>query len=76
MITNFAICRPCVITGKPYTVFVRSEDWNDWQDRKKLAQEAFPYLSSADREFIISSISPEGWDQVFLEPLDDASDES
>ena len=73
MITNFAICRPCVITGKPYTVFVNSQDFTDWRERRKLAQEAFSYLSKEDREFIISGISPEGWEEMFSE---DASDES
>jgi hypothetical protein len=73
MSTNFAISKPCVVTGKPYTVFVNSQDFTDWSERKKLAQEAFPYLSKEDREFIISGISPDGWDEMFS---DDASDES
>lgn len=70
---NFAVCRPCVVTGKHYTVFVNSQDFSDWRDRKKLAQAAFPYLSKEDREFIISGISPEGWEEMLG---DDASDES
>ena len=73
MIMNLAICRPCVITGKPYTVFVNSQDFTDWREKRKLAQEAFSYLSKEDREFIISGISPDGWEEMFSE---DASDES
>lgn len=70
---NMAITAPCVVTGKAYTVFVRPEDYNDWANKKKLAHEAFPYLGKEDREFIISGISPDGWDEMFS---DDASDES
>lgn len=70
---NLAVCRPCIVTGKPYTVFVKSQDFTDWKERRKLAQEAFSYLSKEDREFIISGISPEGWEEMLSE---DASDES
>ncbi|MFN9957938.1 MAG: hypothetical protein ACK55I_32945, partial [bacterium] len=67
------ITKNCVVTQKPYTVFVNSQDFIDWKERRKLAQNAFPYLSREDREFIISGVSPEGWEQIFAE---DASDES
>lgn len=30
-----------------------------------LAQEAFPHLSASDREFIISGVTPEEWDEMF-----------
>jgi len=70
---KFEITKNCVVTHKSYTVFVQLQDFVDWQERRKLAQNAFPYLSTADREFIISGISPDGWDQIFTE---DASDES
>lgn len=30
-----------------------------------LAQEAFPHLSARDREFILSGITPEEWDEMF-----------
>lgn len=30
-------------------------------------QDAFPYLSADDREFLISGMSPEGWDETFPE---------
>ena len=67
------ITKNCVVTQKPYTVFVNSQDFTDWRERRKLAQEAFSYLSKEDREFIISGISPDGWEEMFSE---DASDES
>lgn len=70
---KFEITKNCVVTQKPYTVFVQLQDFVAWQERRELAQNAFPYLSKEDREFIISGISPEGWDQIFTE---DASDES
>ena len=33
----------------------------------KYVQDAFPYLSADDREFLISGMSPEGWDATFRE---------
>ncbi len=33
-------------------------------------EEAFPYLSESDREFLISGFSPAGWDKIFP-PEDD-----
>jgi hypothetical protein len=34
---------------------------------KRFIQDAFPYLSANDREFLISGMSPEGWDETFKE---------
>jgi hypothetical protein len=48
------------------TVTVNSADFHDYQDGKiKYIQDAFPYLSSDDREFLISGMSPEGWEKTF-----------
>jgi hypothetical protein len=67
------IARNCIITKKIYSVRVNIDDYMNWQNGSILAQQAFPYLSAEDREFLISGISPEGWGQIFS---DDASDES
>lgn len=64
MADTMTITKKCVHTGKPYSVTVDSEGYFRWVNGE-LAQRAFPYLSVADREFLISGISPEGWDQLF-----------
>jgi hypothetical protein len=54
----------CRVTGKYYEVFVNKEDYIAWQGGQ-CAQHAFPYLTASDREFIITGMSPEGWDLLF-----------
>lgn len=49
-----ALCR---VTGKPYSVRVKWADFDDW-DMGKNPDDAFPYLSAADRAFLIYGISP------------------
>jgi hypothetical protein len=58
------IAKACHVTGKSYRVTVRKCDYEAWK-RGTLAQTAFPYLNAADREFIISGTSPEGWKILF-----------
>ena len=55
------ITRPCLITGKNYTVFTTEEQYERWKDGE-LIQVAMPDLRSEDREFLISGMSPDGWD--------------
>ena len=57
----------CCITGKPYSVTVKSADLKRYSTSQDLIQDVFPYLSPGDREFIKTRISPEGWDQMFNE---------
>lgn len=50
------------------TVAVFKEDLDDYYKRdgpKRHVQTAFPYLSADDREFLISGMSPEGFDAAF-----------
>lgn len=54
----------CVVTNKPYSVTVKLKDYEDWT-QGKLTQQAFPYLDAGQREFLISGISPEGWEEEF-----------
>lgn len=54
------------------TVSVFKEDleaYNKGEGPKRYIQNAFPYLSADDREFLISGMSPEGFDRLF--PPDD-----
>jgi hypothetical protein len=61
---SFKIGGKCRVTGKYYEVFVNKTDYIAWQYGKN-AQDAFPYLTASDREFIITGFSPEGWDLIF-----------
>jgi hypothetical protein len=56
--------QPCRITGELWNVTVDEDDYNDWKNGK-YAQDAFPYLSADEREFIISGTSPEGWKKLY-----------
>jgi hypothetical protein len=59
------VVNKCLITRKIYSVRVNIDDYMNWRNGSLLAQQAFPYLSAGDREFLISGISPEGWDQMY-----------
>lgn len=55
-------CRCC---GKETPVSVNLEDLGAWQRGEKLIQDAFPYLSPAKRELLITRTCPECWDKMF-----------
>jgi hypothetical protein len=56
----------CTVTGKAYSVRVPSHQVFKWY-QGALIQDAMPDLSPGDREFLVSGISPAGWDQLFRE---------
>lgn len=58
---------PCVVTGKPYSVAVPGRELHNYRQGKLHIQYAMPSLSAGDREFLISGISPEGWEEFFGE---------
>jgi len=39
--------------------------WYHWLHGDKLAQDAFPFLSHTEREFLISGITPDEWNELF-----------
>lgn len=55
---------PCVVTKKPYSVVVGERDYKNWLNGT-LIQKAMPYLSTGQREFLVSGTSPEGWKKIF-----------
>lgn len=63
---TYTFTGPCIKTGKPYSVTVSAEGLFK-ANQGMFVQQAFPELSSDDREFLISGYSPEGWDLVFGE---------
>ena len=54
----------CPFCGETNYVLVREEDYIAWQNGE-LAQIAFPYLSTDEREMLISGICPACWDAMF-----------
>lgn len=60
MITLYTNCPFC---GKRQYVTVEQEDYNRYVDGE-LAQNAFPYLTPAEREIIISGICDECWNKM------------
>lgn len=55
---------PCVVTGKRHSVFVPGAGLYQYRQGRHI-QDAFPEMSSDNREFLISGISPEGWKKLF-----------
>ena len=62
--TTVIIETACPFCGAVNMIEVNLVDYWDWEDGK-LAQDAFPYLTSDEREMLISGICPECWDSMF-----------
>lgn len=54
----------CGICREVYTVTVAPDDLYDWR-HGKFAQDAFPYLSAAERELLISRTCGSCFDRMF-----------
>ena len=66
---------PCISSGRSVTVVVKSADLARYK-AGEFAQDCFPYLKAAQREFLISGISSEAWDEMFpVESDDDDGDD-
>lgn len=63
------ITRKSVITGIERTrdIPVNPEDYIAWQKYDMSIQDAMPYLSYSDREFILTGITSQEWDAAFSE---------
>lgn len=66
------ISRISNLTGAYHTreIDITLDQYNDWQnanenDDNRFVQNAFRHLSADDREFLISGIAPEEWDNAF-----------
>lgn len=61
---NTVISGKCVFTKKEYSIVVPTKQLRAWESGVH-AQNAMPTVPAEDREFLISGISPEGWNQTF-----------
>lgn len=64
------LTRRSQVSGKSHTmeIPVHEEDLRAWMNNpNSLIQDAFPHLSDDEREFILTGITPEEWDELFAE---------
>jgi len=66
------ITRPSMLTGDLHTMDlpVTEEDLQRWKLGGLSVQNAFPHLTPAQREFMLSGSTQEEWDAVFADPED------
>jgi hypothetical protein len=64
---HVAISGECAFLKTPFTVMVVKDDYERWRETDCHVQDAFPYMPADQREFLISGISPEGWEQFVNE---------
>lgn len=57
----FVICQTCKVR---YAFFISKNDYWAWHEGK-FAQDAFPYLTIAERELLISQTCNDCFDQMF-----------
>lgn len=66
--TKMIVERQSIVSGKVYQMDINITEeqlFNFINGRSGLAQEAFPDLSIDEREFIISGIHPNEWNELF-----------
>lgn len=63
------VTRKSVLTGKETTMTLcfNEQDYQDWLDGK-FVQDAMPYLTAAEREFLMTGITESEWETAFAEP--------
>lgn len=61
---TYTFTGPCVVTKKSYSVTIPANELNAYRQGAYI-QDAMPSLNVADREFLMTGMSPEGWDKVF-----------
>ena len=59
-----ALKSTCIDCKKTYIMFVNPTDLADWKEGK-LIQEAMPYLTSGQRELLISQVCGTCFDKLF-----------
>lgn len=53
------------------TLNLNPEDLRKWQQGDVLIQDAMPYLTPGEREFLITGYTEEDWDEIFSGGEDD-----
>lgn len=63
--------RKCVLCKKPQVMIVKTNDYNDWINKRKPAQAAFPNLTDPEREVLLSGICGKCWIKEFGDSYDE-----
>lgn len=71
---NSDVTGPCYSCKKPQKVQIKTTDLTRFRGGT-FAQDCFPYLSAADREFLISGICGKCWDNMFPANEEEEPDE-
>ncbi len=61
---SYRLSGPCSVTGEVYEATYPKGGIVKWLDGAFI-QDAMPNVNAGDREFLISGISPAGWDRLF-----------
>lgn len=66
------IRRKSMFTGveRVREIGVDAEDYARWQLGENI-QRAMPYLNAADRDFILTGVTPEEWNEAFAEVVEE-----
>ena len=62
------------ITGEVHSMDlpITQEQWAEWTgilgSGKRMVQEVFPHLTNAQREFLLTGITPDEWDKYIKPP--------
>ena len=59
----------CIVTGKTYSVDVPAKELHRYR-KGAMIQHALASVSAEGREFLMSGMSPEGWNKTFSEAED------
>jgi hypothetical protein len=65
--TQVRLSGRCIVTRKNYSVVVSRQAAVSYFQLGMKIQDAFPKLPPEEREFLISGVSPEGWNTTFGE---------
>jgi len=60
-----SITLACIECGESHTIQAKSFDFIRWEKGEENIQNIFPYLSTDDREMMISNICPKCFDKFF-----------
>jgi hypothetical protein len=64
---NLELDIKCVYCNKVYRVKgIKSSDYHSWKKELGLIEDLMPYLSSADRELLLSSTCDECWKSLYV----------
>lgn len=53
------------------SIMQMEEGWHRWIEMGNMVQDAFPFLSSDEREFLMTGTTPAEWDRMFGHTIED-----